>query len=172
MKVLSIIDQGLMKFFNAIMAIANIAICAMILIGAFMRYILAKDFYGQEELVLMIAFWMYFIGSAVATREGSQVSADLVSTLLRSERQKAVLVLIRTIITTLLFGLLTKWAWDYFLWSLQLRPTTAVYKLPMSISHGSLLLSFALSVLYEIKHLCHACVVLKEAFSGKGEEIA
>lgn len=151
------------------MSIANVAICAMILIGAFMRYVLAKDFYGMEELVLIIAFWMYFVGSAVATKEDTQVSADLISSLLKSERQKAVLSVIRTVITTLLYILLAKWAWDYLLWSISLRPTTAVYKLPMSIQHAALVVSFFLSTLYEIEHLCHACIALKEAFSNNGE---
>lgn len=154
MKILSKIDQGLMRFFDVVMASSNLAICIMILIGAFMRYILKKDFYGMEELVLLIAFWMYFIGSAVATREGSQVSADLVSSMLKSERQKAVLTLVRTLITLILFAILVKWAWSYMLWSLEKRPTTAVYKLPMAIAHAALLLSFVLSVLYEIKHYC------------------
>lgn len=170
MKLLSKIDQGLLKLFNAIMACANIAICAMILIGAFMRYILSKDFYGMEELVLLIAFWMYFIGSAVATKEDTQVSADLITSVLKSERQKAVLALIRTVITTLLFCLLTKWAWDYLLWSISMRPTTAVYKLPMALEHAALLVSFFMSVLYEIEHLCHTCIALKEAFGGKEDE--
>lgn len=167
MKLLAKIDRGLLKFFDVIMAFANIAICAMILIGAFLRYVLSKDFYGQEELVLMIAFWMYFIGSAVASKEGSQVSADLISSVLKSERQRAVLALLRTIITTLLFILLTKWAWDYVLWSISLGPTTAVYKLPMSLQHAALLVSFFLSALYEIEHLCHVCITLKKAFSGQ-----
>lgn len=135
-----------------------------------MRYILQKDFYGMEELVLLIAFWMYFIGSAVASREGSQVSADLVTSLLKSEKQRAVLALIRNLITLLLFGILSKWAYDYFVWSYIMRPTTAVYKIPMYIDHAALLLSFVLSMLYEIKHICHTCLELKAAF-GKEDMV-
>ena len=169
MKLLSTIDRGLMKLFDVIMAGANIAICVMILTGAFMRYLLQKDFYGMEELVLLIAFWMYFVGSAVASREGSQVSAALVTSLLRSDKQRAVLTLIRNILTMILFGILAKWAYDYLLWSIQMRPTTAVYKIPMYIDHAALLVSFVLSALYEIKHICHTCLELKTAF-GKSEE--
>ncbi len=170
MKLISDLDKGLMKIFHAIMACSNIAICVMILAGAFMRYVLKKDFYGQEELVLLVAFWMYFLGSAVATREGTQVSADLVTSLMRSEKQKAVMVLIRTVITLALFGILTKWAYGYFAWSLQMRPTTAVYKIPMYIVHASLLLSFGLSVLYEVWHVVRAAAAVGEAFGHGGKE--
>ena len=167
MKLLSTIDRGLTKLFEVIMAGSNVAICIMILTGAFMRYILQKDFYGMEELVLLIAFWMYFAGSAIASREGTQVSADLVTSLLKSDRQRAVLTLIRNILTLILFGILAKWAYDYLLWSIKMRPTTAVYKIPMYIDHAALLVSFVLSALYEIKHTCHTCLELKAAFGKK-----
>lgn len=169
MKLITKIEEGMMKLFSVIMAGSNLAICCMILIGAFLRYVLKKDFYGQEELVLLIAFWMYFIGSAVATRENSQVSADLVTSLMKTEKQKAVLILVRTLLTTVLFGILAKWAYDYFLWSVSMRPTTAVYKLPMYIAHFPLFLSFALSVLYELVHVCHAAAAVGKAFGCSKE---
>ena len=46
MELLKKIDQVLMKFFNATMISANFILGTLILIGAFMRYILKKDFYG------------------------------------------------------------------------------------------------------------------------------
>lgn len=167
MKLLAKIDRALMVFFETIMTTANLVICILLLIGAFMRYVLHKDFYGMEELVLMVAFWMYFVGSAVATREESQVSADLISSMLKNEKASAVMTLLRTVLTLVLFGVLAKWAWDYLMWSLAMRPTSAVFKLPMTIAHSSLFFSFAMSVLYEIKHVCHAAVVLHKAFGRK-----
>lgn len=167
MKLLSKIDSVLIVFFETVMTTANIVICAMLLIGAFMRYVLHKDFYGMEELVLMVAFWMYFVGSAVATREESQVSADLVSSMLKNEKASAIMTLVRTVLTLILFGVLTKWAWDYLAWSLAMRPTSAVFKLPMTIAHSSLFFSFFMSVLYELKHVCHAVVVMHKAFGPK-----
>lgn len=169
MKLLSAIDRGIMKLFSFVMAYANAAICIMILAGAFLRYVLKKDFYGQEELVLLVAFWMYFVGSAVATRKDTQVSADLVTSMLKSEKAIAILVFIRTVITAFLFGVLAKWAIDYLAWSVQMRPTTAVYKIPMYFVHASLVVSFVLSVLYQIRHVCHAAAELGRAF-GKVEE--
>lgn len=169
MKLLQKIDNALMLFFETIMTTANIAICSMLLIGAFMRYVLHKDFYGMEELVLLVAFWMYFVGSAVATREGSQVSADLISSVLTNKKASAIMAFIRTTITLFLFMVLAKWGWDYLVWSLTMRPTTAVHKLPMAIAHSSLFVSFVLSALYEFKHVCHTVVVLGEAFGRKGE---
>lgn len=167
MKLLKKLDQVLMKFFNATMISANFILGLLILVGAFMRYVLKKDFYGQEEIVLMIAFWMYFIGSAVATREDSQVSADLLSSVLKSEKSQAVLALVRTVITLFLYVILLKWSFDYLSWSIAMRPTTAVYKIPMYIAHASLFVSFLLSVVYEFAHVVHAVVGVRKAFEKK-----
>ncbi|MCD8223284.1 MAG: TRAP transporter small permease [Clostridiales bacterium] len=163
------IDQAIEHVFSVVMSASNIVICAMILIGAFMRYILKKDFYGMEELVLLIAFWMYFMGSAMASREGSQVSADLIASLLKSVKQRSVMAVIRIAITVALFALLGKWALDYVLWDIDMNPKTAVYKLPMLIAHIPIFMSFVLSTLYEIRNLWKACLDVRKAF-GKGEE--
>jgi TRAP-type C4-dicarboxylate transport system permease small subunit len=170
MKLLSRLNGALVKFFRGSIALINIAICIIILTGALMRYVFKVDFYGMEELVLLISFWMYFMGSAVASFEGSQVSADLVSSALKSEKAKAVMVLLRTLITLALFAILMKWAFDYLLWSLDKRPTTPVYKIPMAIAHASLLVSFVFSVLYEAMHTVSAAVKLHQAFRPKRNE--
>ena len=167
MELLKKIDQVLMKFFNATMISANFILGTLILIGAFMRYILKKDFYGLEEIVLMIAFWMYFIGSAVATREDTQVSADLLSSAMKSEKAQAILSVVRSVITLILYVILMKWSFDYLKWSISMRPTTAVYKMPMAIAHASLFLSFLLSAVDELTHVIHAVVGVGKAFEKK-----
>ena len=109
----------------------------------------------------------------MATRENSQVSAELVTSLLKSEKQRTVLILSRTLITTVLCGILAKWSYEYFMWSVTMRPATAVYKLRMYIAHCPLLLSFVLSVLYELGHICHGVAEVGRAFGfseQKGSE--
>jgi TRAP-type C4-dicarboxylate transport system permease small subunit len=148
------------------MFLANVAIVGMILIGAFMRYLLKLDFYGSEELVLLIASWMYFLGSAAASYEDSQVSADLISSMIKSDRKRAVFKLCQLFISLFLFGLLVVWAFNYFFWSLERRPATPVYRLPMAISYFALLFSFFLSFLYQIMHICKTILFLRDAYKG------
>lgn len=169
MKLISKIDSGIARLFDGIMSMANIIICVMLLVGAFMRYVLQKDFYGMEELVLLVAFWMYFLGSAMASREETQVSADLVTSVVKSQKAKSILIVIKTMITLVLFFLMTRWAWLYVLWALKMKPTTPVHKIPMVIMYVSILLSFAFSTIYEVRNLCHACISVKNVFSeGEG----
>jgi TRAP-type C4-dicarboxylate transport system permease small subunit len=153
MDILAAVNRLVLRFFKGIMFIANVAIITIILTVAFLRYLLKINFLGSEEIILLIASWMYFLGSAIACYEGSQVSADLLSSSLKTERQRAVLSLVQFVISLVLFGVLTVWAFNYLRWSLAKRSVTPVYHLPLAISHVALLVSFFFSFLYQIMHI-------------------
>jgi len=142
------IHEFMMKIFDNVMFISSGLVCVLIVVGAVMRYILKKDFYGSEEVILLIAFWMYFIGSAFATHEGSQISADLISSSLGNERHKIILKVAQRFIELILFGVLTWWAFRFGKFSIETGQKTQVYKIPMIASLSSVLLSFVLSMLY------------------------
>lgn len=144
------IHDFLTKIFDNIMFVSSGLVCLLIVIGAFMRYILKKDFYGSEEIILLIAFWMYFIGSAVAAYEGSHISADLISSYLKSEKQRIVLKIVQGFISLLLFIILTWWAFEFNKFSLNVGQKTQVYKIPMVASLSAVLFSFVLSTFYTI----------------------
>lgn len=170
MNTLKQINDLLMKVFNTIMFIASGLVCGMIIVGAFMRYILHKDFYGSEELILLAAFWMYYIGSAVATYEDSHISADLIRSSLKSEKALAVQKFLVTIVSLFLFLILSKWSYDFIMWSIDKGATTAVYKFPMVYSQASLLFTFVLSSIYTVMHLVKSVAALKKAFSTGNPE--
>lgn len=142
------IHDLMVKLFNNIMFVSSGLVCVLIVIGAFMRYVLKKDFYGSEEIILLIAFWMYFIGSAFATYEGSQISADLLTSSLKTEKQKIVLKIIQEVISFFLFVLLTWWTFKFNKFSFEIGQKTQVYKIPMIVSLSSILFSFILSTIY------------------------
>ena len=77
MKTLKKINDGFIKVSEYVAFVLSAIVCAMIVWWAFKRYVFASEFYGAEELILAIAFWMYFIGAYIATHEDSHISADL-----------------------------------------------------------------------------------------------
>ena len=170
MNVLKAVNDRLLKVFDIFMFLSSAAVCAMIVIGAFMRYILKMDFYGSEELILICAFWMYFVGSAVASYEDSHISADLLSTAVKNPKAHALLKVSTRIISIFMFFILIKWSYAYVVWSLQLMPRTSVYKIPMVVSQISLFISFVISTIYTVMHLIREIGILKAAFRGKGEK--
>ena len=74
MKLLKKADQALNRVQNWILVITGTAITAMILVNAACRF-LQIDWFGSEELTMFVAFWLYFVGSACASREDTHISA-------------------------------------------------------------------------------------------------
>lgn len=107
MKTLKKINDGFIKVSEYVAFVLSAIVCAMIVWWAFKRYVFASEFYGAEELILAIAFWMYFIGAYIATHEDSHISADLFTGMLKSQKGKAIAKLIRLTISLVAFGMLT-----------------------------------------------------------------
>ena len=107
MKTLKTINDLFIKISEYIACILSGIVCAMIVWWAAKRYLLHGEFYGAEELILAIAFWMYFIGAYVATHEDSHISADLFTGMLKTEKAKQYAKLVRLAISLIAFVLLT-----------------------------------------------------------------
>lgn len=70
-----------------------IALCSMIIATAFtmvvfVRYVLHGDLFAYEEIVLPIAFVLYFIGAARASHDDMHIKADLVLEGLKKPRSR------------------------------------------------------------------------------------
>ena len=73
MKVLTKLDKGIQVVYDYIMMATGCAVAGLIIVSAFLRYILKIDFYGSEEYILLAGFWLYFTGSMSAARDKSHI---------------------------------------------------------------------------------------------------
>ena len=69
---------GVDKFVSALISVAGIALTAVIFIVVIARYIFKTDIFGSEEIVLLLAWWLYFMGGIGASQEDSHIKADMV----------------------------------------------------------------------------------------------
>ena len=56
----------------------GIALTCVIFAAVVMRYCFKLDFFGSEEIILLFAWWMYFLGGIGGSQEDSQIKADMV----------------------------------------------------------------------------------------------
>jgi TRAP-type C4-dicarboxylate transport system permease small subunit len=129
------------------------AACLLITIAAVMRYVFSKDFYGSEELIMLTAFWLYFMGASLATREDSHITADLITTLAKTPRRARILKLAQHAISLGVSAMGTSWAWNYYAWSWARSPRTAVLKFPIVWLQTPILVFFVLSTAYLVGHV-------------------
>ena len=88
MEYLKKVDSFFCKIQEYICILCGIFIALTIICAAFMRYILKMNFGGSEELILFAAFWFYFMGSSLAFREDSHITADMSSLFFKNEKTK------------------------------------------------------------------------------------
>ena len=172
MKTLKKINDGFIKVSEYMTFALSAVVCAMIVWWAAKRYLFAGEFYGAEELILAIAFWMYFIGAYMATHEDSHINADLFTGMLKTEKAKNIAKIVRLLISLLAFGLLTWLAWEFLAFDLSLNKITVMYRFPQAWIHAVLPLSFALSCIYTIAHIVQTVMALiEDGRRNKGEQL-
>ena len=134
------------------------AICFMLILIIFFativaRLVLMSDFPGMEEIVMLLAVWLYMFGAALGTYDDTHISADLVSTMIKSARGKAVHKLYVFIINALISGYFLNLSWTWFQFNLQMNPLSTVWRFPMIIAYASILFGFLFIFIYTLMHL-------------------
>lgn len=152
MKLLKKADQVLNRVQNWILVITGTAITAMILVNAACRF-LKIDWFGSEELTMFVAFWLYFVGAACASREDTHISADMLALFTEDPKARAVAGIVKNVISVVMCAVFTYWCFNYVSWQMNLGAKSSAYKLPVVISTIPILLSFALWVLYLVRDL-------------------
>lgn len=150
-RVLSKVDWILEEIHQLIIVLTGSAVAILIMVGAFMRYILKMDFYGSEEIILMVGFWLFFVGSMSAAREKSHLNANMVSIFTKNETIIMYAELIKDIASLAICGMAIYWSYGYWSWVFPLRPKTSVHKIPYYIQQFPMVMSFVIWGVYLIR---------------------
>ena len=161
LKILKKIDDIFEFIANWIMTLTGIATCTFIVSAGFMRYFLKVDFYGYEELTLFCAFWLYFMGSAIAGKKDTHINANMISMFCKNQTVINICDLIKIIISLAMCAIATKWCFDYVMWSAQMGAKSNVFKFPNVIAQFPMLVSFFMWTLYLIRDLVKKVISMK-----------
>lgn len=152
LKFLKKLDKILEYLEGWILVITGTAVGVMILVNAIFRF-LRVDWFGSEELTMFVAFWLYFVGAACASRDGTHISADMVTLFTENPRTRAIVALVKNAISLAMSAVFTVWCFNYVAWQASLGAKSSVYKLPVIISTIPILICFALWTLYLLRDL-------------------
>ncbi len=168
MTVLKKIWDFLLLAEKTIMIIASIGVVMLIFCSVIMRYLLELNFEGMEELVVMIAFWIYFIGGTYGSYEGSHITADILSVFVTDERKKLIISFIREIITTIVLFAASYCAIELIQYTAESGAITTVLKMPMQLVYLPIYIGIFMMNFYA---LVHAVIDGINLFSRKGKEV-
>lgn len=146
-------------FWNALLSAQRIVLflTTSVMVGilgmvVFRRYVLDTDFFGYGEIVMISAFWMYFIGSSYAMEKKEHVRADIIERVLPPKGKK-ILRIIADIIQTLVALELLRLSILYMINGFKIWPKTSAWHIPLMTSMSSITVGVAIMTLYVIVQL-------------------
>jgi len=145
----SFIFKFLLKIQEYILLICGIANVIIIGIEVVLRYFFRVDLLGYEEIVIISAMWLYFLGGSYTTYKKNHIKAEVVSLFLNERSQKivALLVSIITMFVTIMFAL---WSFDFFRWALEKKAITTGLKIPLLLPQSALFFGYSMMAFYSL----------------------
>jgi len=111
------------------------------------RYALRLDFFGYDEIVMISAFWMYFIGSSYAMEKREHVRADILERILPPKGKK-ILRIVASFTQTLVAIETMHLSIAYIINGFRIWPTTSAWNIPLVTSMSAVTVGFVLMALY------------------------
>ena len=163
----NIFDKILVGGFSIIIAVCSVVLTLIIAGAASARYIFMVNFYGYEELAVLVAFWFYFIGAAYGAYNNTHVSADIVDAYLKEGTLKRVMTFLRSLVTVSVCGLFTYYGFAFFdfgfrgpLGTFTFIPTSMVWRIPLWTSYGAILFGLIFMEIYFFRNLVLSVIAL------------
>jgi len=157
------IPKPISRLVNVLLRIKEYFLAAASLVMAFvfffvviLRYLFDADLFAYEEWVLMIAFWVYFIGAAMGSFQNTHIKADFLLSLIDNVRTKWIVVSITLLIEVLIGVVMVYWGWLMLMEEVSSYPNwqkTTGLGLPFFIPKFGIFLGFVLMAFYTTLHL-------------------
>lgn len=138
----------LAKAQQTILMVCNISTAVVIISAAVARLFAGISLYGYDEIILILAFWLYFMGASQGSFEDSQIKADILSTFLKSPKAKSNIALSSTFFTIIINGVFLVWAFQFLFWTVKTGTMTTALRLPVAIPQSGIFLGLTLMLLY------------------------
>ena len=143
---------------RAFLGISCFAIVVLITVAIFLRYVLKTDLYGLEEIEMTLAMWIYFIGAVYGSYEGTHITADIMSTVIKNEKALWILRIFIAVISLAIGIFFCMWAFQYWELVLRIGGRTPGLKIPLPLQRFPLVIGFILMTIYNVYHV--VCAIL------------
>jgi len=148
-----IVWKGLIHLQRMFMVIAGSIITLLVFVEVVLRYVLGSPLFGVEELICLIAMWLYFIGASYGAYERSHIKAELIHIWFKKPKTYALVKAISSLITFILSIIMISWAYPYFIWGITKGETSQALLIPMVLSQSAIFVGAILMSLYFLTEL-------------------
>ncbi len=152
-KVGRMVWNGLLYFQKGFIIIAGCIVTVLIFIEVMLRYVFGSPLFGVEEMVTLIAMWLYFLGASYGAYERSHIKAELVHLWFKEAKSLARVNAFSSFITVVLSLIMVSWSYPYFVWGIEKGETSQALLLPMVLSQSAIFFGAILMSIYFIAEL-------------------
>jgi len=148
----SLLWKILLKIQRYILVFVTIVIVSVLGGVVITRYLLHVNFLGYDEIILVAAYWMYFIGSARASYEESHIAVNIIEQYLSPSTSLKVSIISKII--QFIIGIpLIYLAFEMLHWDIKANPTTSDWEIPLLIPQTAIMLGFILMTFYSFVYI-------------------
>lgn len=152
-----------------IMITASVLAVTLVFVGVIMRYVLKKDFYGAEEIITVVAMWLYYIAGVYATYKKDHIKADIMHTFVSNKRVLMVIDIVVGLITSIVLACFAVWGVQFTLWGLQRGALTPALRIPLTVSQIPLTIGFIMMLFYTVCDTIKQFKNIKKSHTANGE---
>jgi TRAP-type C4-dicarboxylate transport system permease small subunit len=148
--------RGMLAFKSVFVVIACLIMAGTFFFVVIVRYGFEGDLFAYNEWLLMVCFWLFFMGGALGTYEGSHINADLLDYLTEDQRLRWLRKLVVTVIEVVVSIALVYWAVLMIYDEIESYPNwtvTPALKIPFLIPRVGILVGLLMMSFYSALHL-------------------
>lgn len=161
----SLLWRGLELLQKAVLILSSLFVALIMCAQVLMRYVFKSDLYGMEESIIIVAFWLYFLGSSYGVFEKSHVRADIIPQLLPETPRRLLSLAVQATMTALCL-LFSWWGFDFVGYSLREMPRTLIWGVPLAVSQASVLTGYLIMSFYSVIYLAEEFLDVRAHFRG------
>lgn len=136
------------RFYKYSLAILISTVAALEFYQVLMRYVFQVPVMGLEEILVYPTLWLYFLGSVNASREDSQIKANVLDVFLKTERARLVVRVLADGMSLIISLWLTWWAWDYFRYALRVWKESPTLYIPTFFAECAMFIGLVMMTIY------------------------
>ena len=142
--------KGLAGLIKWLMIACSVISTGCMVYSVVLRYVFKGNFYGSDEVIMLFAFWLYFMGAVYGSYENSHIKADLLNVYIKNMRQKDAVALLAQLLTIVVNTLVLIWAIRYFGSEIAKGGLSTALKIPLVIPKSAVFFGFLLMELYHV----------------------
>lgn len=159
-------EKGLLRYLHTAQVFIGdfclVFLCLLTVFQVVLRYVFKAPLLGIEELMAFPIIWLYMIGGANASAEGSHIECGLFESGDKQKKSKRMLRFIKKLLSCAISVVLTYWSYSLFSYSLTTWKLSAILEIPTLFEEGVPFIGLLLMSIYEIRDLYKSAVALSE----------